>query len=50
VKKKLKDKTFAAQVDREQIRKCEELLNIPVDEFIELTLNAMKEVASDLGL
>ncbi len=50
VKKKLKDKTFAAQVNREQIKKCEELLSIPLDEFIDLTLNAMKNVAGDLGL
>jgi predicted hydrolase (HD superfamily) len=50
VAKKMKDKTFAAQVDREQIRKCEELLGIPLDEFIRITLDAMKGVASDLGL
>jgi predicted hydrolase (HD superfamily) len=50
VKKKMKDKGFAAQVNREQIRKCEELLSIPLDEFIALTLSAMKNVASDLGL
>ncbi len=50
VKKKLKDKTFAAQVSREQIKKCEELLSIPLDEFISLALDAMKSVATDLGL
>lgn len=50
IKKKLKDKTFAAQVDREQIRACEELLGIPLDEFIDLTLQAMKGVADELGL
>jgi len=50
VKKKLKDKAFAAQVDREQIRKCEELLNMPLDEFIGITLDAMKKVAQELGL
>lgn len=50
VKKKLKDKGFAAQVDREQIRKCEELLGIGLDEFIGITLEAMKSVAADLGL
>ncbi len=50
VKKKMKDKGFAAQVDREQIKKCEELLQIPLDEFIALTLDAMKGVAVDLGL
>jgi predicted hydrolase (HD superfamily) len=50
VKKKLKDKGFAAPVDREQIRACEELLDIELDEFIEITLTAMKGVAQDLGL
>ena len=50
VKKKLKDKSFAAQVDRSQILACEELLNLPLDEMIEITLQAMKEVATDLGL
>ncbi len=50
VKKKLKDKGFAAQVDREQIKKCEELLGLGLDEFIEITLNAMKSVSAALGL
>lgn len=50
VKKKLKDKGFAAQVDREQIKKCEELLGITLDEFIGITLEAMKGVAAELGL
>lgn len=50
VKKKLKDKSFAAQVDREQIKKCEELLGISLDDMIEITLGAMKSVADDLGL
>ena len=50
VTKKLKDKTFAAQVDREQIGKCEELLDVPINEFIEITLEAMKGVAEDIGL
>lgn len=50
VKKKLKDKGFAAQVDRSQISKCEELLGIPLDEFVEITLGAMKNVAGELGL
>ncbi len=50
IKKKLKDKGFAAQVDREQIKKCEELLGIPLDEFVGITLEAMQKVAPDLGL
>jgi lysyl-tRNA synthetase, class II len=50
VKKKLKDKAFAAQVDREQIKQCEELLGVPLDEFIQITLDAMQGVANEIGL
>jgi predicted hydrolase (HD superfamily) len=50
VTKKMKDKGFAAQVDREQMKQCETLLNIPLNEFVGITLDAMKGVASDLGL
>lgn len=50
VKKKLKDKGFAAQVDRSQIGKCEELLGLPLEDFIDITLGAMKGVAEELGL
>jgi len=50
VTKKLKDKAFAAAVSREQIGKCEELLNIPLAEFIQLTLDAMKNIAGEIGL
>jgi len=50
VTKKLKDKTFAAQVNREQIRKCEELLGIPLNDFIQMTLDAMKNIAGEIGL
>ncbi len=50
VTKKMKDKAFAAQVDREQIKKCEELLGIPLDEFIAITLDAMKTVAVEISL
>ncbi len=50
VTKKLKDKTFAAQVSREQIKKCEELLGIPLNDFIQLTLDAMKGIAEEIGL
>ncbi|HLC76530.1 MAG TPA: hypothetical protein VJB82_05475 [Candidatus Peribacterales bacterium] len=50
VKKKMKDKTFAAQVDRAQITKCEELIPMPLDEFVAITLEAMQSVAGDMGL
>ena len=50
VKKKLKEKGFAAQVDRTQIEKCEEMLGIPLDAFIAIVLEAMKPHATEMGL
>ncbi len=50
VKKKLKDKGFAAQVDREQIGSCKELLDMELEELIEIALDAMKSVADDINL
>jgi len=50
VTKKLKDKAFAAQVDRAQIKQCEDLLGIPLNDFVGITLEAMKAVAKELGL
>lgn len=50
VKKKLKDKAFAAQVSREQISSCTELLGIELEELIQITLDAMKPVADEIGL
>ena len=50
VKKKLKDKAFAAQVRREQIQQCQPLLGLSLDEFIAITLVAMKGVSDSLGL
>jgi len=46
----MKEKSFAAQVNRKQIMKCEELMGLPLDEFIEITINAMKGVANDRNL
>jgi len=49
VRKKFKEKSFAAGANREQIAQCAEL-GIELDEFIELGLKAMKGIAEDLGL
>jgi predicted hydrolase (HD superfamily) len=49
VKKKFKEKSFAAGANREQIALCSEL-GIELDEFIELGLKAMQGIADDLGL
>ncbi len=35
IKKKIKDKSFAAGVSRHEVMNCEHLLEIPIDEFIE---------------
>jgi predicted hydrolase (HD superfamily) len=43
IKKKLKDKNFAAGVDREHTMNCETMLNIPLDEFIEDIKLALKD-------
>ena len=49
VRKKFKEKSFAAGVNREQISQCSEI-GLELDEFIELGLQAMQEIATDLGL
>ncbi|MCX6791837.1 MAG: DUF2750 domain-containing protein [Candidatus Gottesmanbacteria bacterium] len=50
VMKKWKTKEFAKAVDRTQIAQCEEKLAIPLNEFIEITLKAMQENHTELGL
>ncbi len=49
VKKRFKEKSFAAGADREQIASCSEL-GLELDEFIELGLKAMQGIAAELGL
>lgn len=50
VLKKFPQVAFARPVDREQIKLCEEKLNISLQEFVALTLSAMQKVSDDLGL
>lgn len=50
MKKKWKERSFAAGVDREQVSQCESRLNIPLEEFMEISLSAMQEISEDLGL
>lgn len=47
IKKKLKDKWFAAGVDREHCRNCETMLDIPLDEFVEDIKLALKNSERD---
>jgi predicted hydrolase (HD superfamily) len=50
VKKKLGVKSFAAKVDREEIRLGCELLGITIDEHLHMVLEALRPHASELGL
>jgi predicted hydrolase (HD superfamily) len=42
VKKKMKDKAFAAKVDRDEIRRGAELLGVELDKHVQFTINALK--------
>ena len=49
VRKRFKEKSFAAGANREQIARCGEL-GLELNEFIQLGLEAMQGIANDLGL
>ena len=49
ITKRMKEKAFAASVNRETIRECEKI-GIPLHEFAELALNAMRSISNELGL
>lgn len=49
VRKRMKEKAFARSVDRSAILECEQA-GIPLDEFIQLSLQAMQEISDQLGL
>jgi putative nucleotidyltransferase with HDIG domain len=50
VRKKLKQPSFAAKVDRDQIRRAIEELGIDETEHIQFVIDAMSERADELGL
>ncbi len=50
VRKKFKDKAFAAGVNREIILKCQEMIGLSLDELIDIELKAMQAMANDLGM
>lgn len=49
VTKRMKQSAFAASVSRENIMECEKI-GIPLNEFVDLALNAMKEISDEIGL
>ena len=50
VRKKMKQKSFAAAVKREDIEKGAELLGLPLDDHITHVITAMQGIAGELGL
>lgn len=50
VKKKMKDKAFARQVSREDIRRGAEELGVDLDEHIDFVIKAMQQISDELGL
>ena len=50
VKKKLKDKRFAATVDRGEVDAGAQLLGVPLDDHIAFVIDALKPHADELGI
>lgn len=48
--KKLKDKSFAAGVDREIVAKSVEYTNLPLEDILATVLQAMQDIHENLGL
>ncbi|MEA3443621.1 MAG: HDIG domain-containing protein [Bacteroidota bacterium] len=49
VTKRMKQSNFAASVSREIIMECEKI-GIPINEFAEIAVSAMREISDELGL
>lgn len=50
VKKKLKEKSFAPGVEREEIRNVEDSLGIPLDEFLAIAIQGVQDIAPEIEL
>ncbi len=50
VKKKFKDKAFAAKVDRDEIRHGVALLGVELDDHVRLVIDALQPHAEELGI
>ncbi len=49
IRGRMKDKSFARQVSRENIMRCEET-DLPFNEFAQIAVKAMQSVADEIGL
>ena len=50
VKKKLKEKSFAPGVERNEIREVEESIGLSLDEFLAFSITGLQSVAPEIGL
>ena len=50
IKKRMKDKRFAAAVNRDQIRACKAEIDLELDEFLPICLKAMDTIRDQIGL
>ena len=50
VKKKLKDKSFAPGVNRDEVYDVEESIGLPLDTFIAVSIEGLQEVAPEIEL
>lgn len=50
VRRKMKDKAFARAVDREEMISAAAGLGVPFDEHVTIVIDAMRSIATDLGL
>ena len=49
LKKKMKDKSFAANVNRERLQECQKL-DMDMDRFLTIAINSISEIAGQVGL
>ncbi len=50
LKRFLKEPRFAAGTRRQDVKMCEEKLSIPLEKFIEVCLDSMRKISSDINL
>lgn len=49
LKKKMKDKAFAASVNRDRIRECEQI-GLELGDFLQIAIDAISPIAAEVGL
>ncbi|MBZ9572682.1 HDIG domain-containing protein [Patescibacteria group bacterium] len=47
---RFREKAFARGANREIIKKCQEYLNLKLEDFVKIVLSSMQKISDDLGL